>query len=415
MKNLFYGWRVVGAGGALQFLQSVLLNSAFGVYVAVLVEERGWSKTALSGAAALKSTEVALLGPILGWMVDRFGAKGPVRIGVILFGIGFMLLSRIDSLLEFYAAFVVIALGSSMFSNLLVSVAIIQWFEKHRTRALSALQFGGAIGGLFVFLVAWSIQTFGWRPTAMGSGILAILVGFPLASVIRSRPADMGLTVDGLPPAEKIEGKAEAPAGPAFTARQALRTSAFWLLSLGHGFSLLVVMAINVHAVTHMKEGLGYTLAQASLFFILVTLGQFFGVMLGWLVGEKFAKRNVAATCMLMHAVGMLLLTFAPGPFILAFGLLLHGVGWGLRGPFMQAIRADYFGRRSLGVILGLSTMITVIGHIFGPLMAGAFADWQGNYIAGFSVLAALAAVGSLFFYMAKPPPVPQAAMAQNR
>lgn len=410
MKNIFYGWRVVGAGGALQFLQSVLLNSAFGVYVAVLVEERGWSKTSLSAAAALKSTEVALLGPILGWLVDRFGAQGMVRIGVIFFGIGFMLLSRIDTLLGFYAAFVVIALGSSMFSNLLVSVAIIQWFEKHRTRALSALQFGGAIGGLFVFLVAWSIQLWGWRATAFGSGVISILLGWPLASMIRSRPADMGLTVDGLPPAPKVEGQAESPAGPAFTARQALRTSAFWLLSLGHGCSLLVVMAINVHAVTHMKEGLGYTLPQASMFFVLVTLGQFFGVMLGWLVGEKFAKRKVAATCMLMHAVGMLLVTYAPaGPVILAFGLLLHGVAWGLRGPFMQAIRADYFGRRSIGVILGLSTMITVIGNIVGPVLAGAFADWQGNYRAGFTVLALLAGVGSLFFYMAKPPPVPQA------
>ena len=201
--KIFYGWRIVVAGGALQFLQSLLLNQAFGVYLAVLVEERGWSKTALSGAAALKSTEVAMLGPVLGWMVDRFGSQGIVRAGIVTFGIGFMLLSQIDTLVGFYAAFVVVALGSSMFSNFLVSVAIIHWFEKRRARALSALQFGGAIGGLFVFLVAWSIQTFGWRATAFGSGVIAILVGWPLARVIRSRPEDHGETVDGLPPAPK--------------------------------------------------------------------------------------------------------------------------------------------------------------------------------------------------------------------
>ncbi len=409
MSKLFYGWRVVGAGGALQFLQSVLLNSAFGIYVAVLVEERGWSKTALSGVAALKSTEVALLGPVLGWLVDRFGSQGMVRLGVVLFGIGFMLLSQIDTLLGFYGAFLVIALGSSMFSNMLVSVAIIQWFEKHRTRALSALQFGGAIGGLFVFIVAWAMQMWGWRATALGSGAISIVLGWPLASMIRSRPSDVGETVDGLPPAPKVSGQADAPAsGPSFTARQALRTSTFWLLSLGHACSLLVVMAINVHAITHMKEGLGYSLAQASMLFVLVTLGQFFGVMLGWLIGEKFVKRKVAAACMLMHAGGMLLVTYAPGAVILAFALLLHGVAWGLRGPYMQAIRADYFGRRSIGVILGLSTMVTVIGNIVGPMLAGMFADWRGDYQAGFTVLAVLAAVGSLFFLMAKPPPAPE-------
>ncbi|OGA09043.1 MAG: hypothetical protein A2W68_00795 [Betaproteobacteria bacterium RIFCSPLOWO2_02_64_14] len=402
--KIFYGWRIVFAGGALQFLQSLLLNQAFGAYVAVLSEERGWSKTALSGAAALKSTETALLGPVLGWMVDRFGSQGIIRTGIVTFGVGFMLLSQIDTLAGFYAAFVVLALGASLCSNFPVSVAIIQWFEKRRARALSMVQFGSALGGIFVVLVAWSIESFGWRATAFGSGVIAILAGWPLARVIRSRPEDHGETVDGVPPAPRNSGHPEAPSRRGFTAREALRTGAFWLISLGHGFSLFVVSAVNVHAITHMKEGLGYSLAAASLVFALVTVGQFFGVMLGWVIGERFDKRLVAAACMLMHAAGLLMLTYATGPVILAISALVHGTAWGLRGPFMQAIRADYFGRRSIGMIIGLSSLITVFGQIGGPIIAGAFADWTGNYRAGFTLLAVLAGLGSLFFLLAKPP-----------
>ena len=403
--KIFYGWRIVVAGGALQFLQSLLLNQAFGAYLAVLVSERGWSKTALSGAAALKSTEAAVLGPVLGWAVDRFGAQGIIRAGIVTFGVGFMLLSRIDSLVEFYAAFVIVALGASMFSNFLVSVAIIQWFERQRARALSALQFGGALGGIFVVAVAWSIQTFGWRTTAFASGVIAIVIGWPLARAIRRRPEDVGETIDGLPPTPRDALQVDtAPAARAFTAREALRTSAFWLISLGHCFSLLVVTAVNVHAITHVKEGLGYSLAQASLVFTLVTVGQFFGVMLGWVIGEKFEKRLVAAGCMLMHAAGMLMLTYALVPVVLAVGALVHGTAWGLRGPFMQAIRADYFGRRSIGMIMGLSAMVTVFGQIGGPVIAGAFADVTGDYRMGFTILASLAAIGSLFFYFARKP-----------
>ncbi|MCC7080292.1 MAG: MFS transporter [Burkholderiales bacterium] len=402
--KIFYGWRIVGAGGALQFLQSMLLNQAFGAYLAVLVDERGWSKTALAGAAALKSTETAVLGPVLGWMVDRFGAQGIVRIGIVLFGIGFMLLSRIETLIGFYGAFVVIALGAGLCSNFPVSVAIIQWFERYRARALSASQFGSALGGIFVFAVAWSIQYHGWRVTAFVSGLIAIVIGFPLARVIRSRPEDVGETVDGSPPATR--GAEHAPITPsrAFSAREALRTRAFWLISLGHGFALFAVTAVNVHAITHVKEGLGYSLAQASLVITLVTVGQFIGVVSGWVLGDRFEKRLVAAACMLMHAAGLLMLTYAAGPIILALSALVHGTAWGLRGPFMQAIRADYFGRRAIGMIIGLSSLITVIGQIGGPIVAGLFADWTGNYRVGFTLLAALSGLGSVFFIMAKRP-----------
>jgi MFS family permease len=401
--KIFHGWRIVIAGGALQFLQSLLLNQAFGVYLAVLVEDRGWSKTAVAGAAALKSTEAAVLGPALGWAVDRFGTQGIVRIGILTFGAGFMLLSWIDTLLGFYAAFVVVALGASMFANPVVAVAIIHWFEQSRARALSALQFGSAVGGLFVFLIAASIQAYGWRATAFASGVIAIVVGLPLVRVVRSRP-DHHEAADDLPPAPKATGPAPARVRQSFSAGEALRTSAFWLIGLGHAFSLFVVTAFNVHAIAHIKEGLGYSLGLATLVFTLVTVGQFGGVILGWVIGDRFVKRKVAAACMLMHAAGLLMLTYATGPVVLVVAALVHGVAWGLRGPFMAAIRADYFGRSSIGMIIGLSSTILLVGQIGGPILAGAFADWTGDYRLGFTILAVLSGLGSLFFLMARRP-----------
>lgn len=408
--KIFYGWRMVAAGSGIQFLQAGLLHQAFGAYFALLTAEFGWSKTALSGAAALQPMEAAVLGPALGWIIDRFGPQGMIRIGVVTFGIGFMLLSQIESLVGFYGAFLVIALGASLCGFFPINVAIIHWFEKFRARALSALSLGLAFGGVCVPLVAWAMQTWGWRATAFGSGLLAIVVGWPLARLFRRRPEDVGETIDGLPPAVAQAGEQEASGPREFTTREALRTSAFWLLSLGHAFSLLVVYAVSVHAITHMKEGLGYTLAQASLIITLMTASQVCGVLLGWWIGDKYEKRLLAAGCMLMHGAGLLMLTYATGTGMLVAFALLHGGAWGLRGPFMQAIRADYFGRRSIGMILGLSALIIVIGQIGGPIVAGIFADMTGNYRMGFTVLAILAILGSLFFLLAKRPVLTAAA-----
>ncbi|OAI53847.1 hypothetical protein AYO46_00400 [Betaproteobacteria bacterium SCGC AG-212-J23] len=411
MKKIFHGWYMVGAGSGLQFLQAGLMTQAFGAYVAVLQEERGWSKTALSGAAALQQMEVAILGPILGWMIDRFGPQIWIRIGVVVFGIGLMLLSFTDTLLTFYGAFIVIALGSSLCGFFPVNVALINWFERWRARALSSMSIGLALGGISLPMLAWSMGAFGWRATAFGSGVVMIVVGLPLAFVMRRRPEDYGETVDGIPPAPPKEGVSSTPGATRdFTAREALRTPAFWLLSLGHGFALLVVHAVSVHSITHMNQGLGYSLAQASLVYTVLTLSQLGGVFIGWLIGDRYDKRLISAACMLTHMTALLLLTYAANvAMVLAFAVL-HGAAWGLRGPFMQALRADYFGRSAIGMILGLSFMIIVIGQIGGPMIAGIMADLTGNYRAGFTILALLAGLGSLFFVLAKRPRLPAAA-----
>ena len=404
--KIFYGWRIVAAAAGIQCLQSGLLHQAFGAYVAVLSEELGWSKTALAGAAAVQSLESAVLGPLLGWIIDRSGAQRMIVFGIIVFGLGFIALSQIDTLAGFYGAIVMIAVGASFSGYFPLTVAVVQWFEQQRARALSAMGFGLAFGGLAVPAVAWAMQSFGWRAAAFGSGVLLIVVGLPLSRVIKSRPEDHGETVDGLPPPPPpITGmQPVAGAQREFTAREAIRTAAFWLLALGHGMSLLVVTAVSVHAITHMKESLGYSLAQASLVITLMTVGQVCGVLLGYTIGDRFEKRYVAAICMLMHAAGMLMLTYAQGlPMLIAFAML-HGVAWGLRGPFMQAIRADYFGRTSIGMIMGLSGIIIALGQIGGPLVAGALADFTGNYRLGFTLLAILAGLGSLLFFFARRP-----------
>lgn len=401
---MYYGWRIVAAAAGLQFVYAALLLQGFGAYIAVLADEYGWSKTALAGGAAIQSIEGAVIGPLLGWMVDRIGPRRVARLGVVLFAAGFAAFSRIDTLAGFYAAVGLIAIGASLCGYFPLSVALMHFFERRRARALATMGLGMAAGGLAVPLVGWAMERYGWRDTALVSAAVIAVVGWPLASMLRGSPAEVGETIDGLPPAPPAEAGAAEDLGPDYTAREALRTRAFWLLGVGHGMALLVVAAVNVHAITHMKQSLGYTLAEASLVITMLTVAQALGMVIGAAVGDRWEKRVVAAGCMLAHAGGLLLLTFASNAAMLAAFALLHGGAWGLRGPFMQALRADYFGLRAIGMILGLSAAIIAVGQVAGPLIAGAMADATGTYRSGFVLLAVLAGSGSVLFLLARKP-----------
>ena len=409
--KIFYGWRMVGAACGIQFLLAAFLTQALGLYIAVLSDEMGWSKTTLSGAAALQSVEAAIIGPVLGWIMDRVGPQKMIRLGMVIFSAGLLMLSQVNAVATFYTSAILMAIGASLSGYFPLSVALVQWFEKFRARALSIMSLGLALGGLVVPLMAWSIQTWGWRYTAGGTGLLVLLFGLPMAGMILRRPEDHGEHVDGIDPALKAAEPGDVPAVPQveFTAAEAIRTRAFWMLAIGHGLALLVVSAVNVHAITHMKEGLGYSVATASWVILIMTFAQLVGILMGATLGDMFDKRKVAAMCMLAHALGMLCLTFANDmAMLMAFGVF-HGVAWGLRGPFMQAIRADYFGRNAIGLILGLSAAIIAVGQIAGPMVAGVLADLTGDYQWGFSLLALLSGLGSLCFILATKPVKPVA------
>jgi MFS family permease len=348
---------------------------------------------------------------VLGWMVDRLGARKMVHAGVLLMALGFLCFGQVETLAGFYGAVLVLVVGGSLCGYFPFSVTIVHWFQRRRARALSLMSLGLALGGISAPAVGWAMQTFGWQHMATASGAIFLAGGLALARIVRRNPAEIGETMDGLPPApENARSTADFSEAPGFTPGQALRTRAFWLLGFGHALALLVVTAVNVHAISHMKEDLGLSLAQAGFVITLMTLSQAGGVLLGAAIGDRWNKRHVAAGCMLAHMAGLLMLTYAVHPLMLGAFAVLHGVAWGLRGPFMQALRADYFGLHSIGMILGLSAILVSLGQVAGPLIAGLFADARGDYRAGFTVLALLAGSGSVLFLLArKPEPVPQA------
>ena len=112
--KIFYGWKMVAAAAGMQFLASLFLFQALGAYASLIIEEKGWSKTSVSGAISLQSMEGVFLGPVMGVFLDKFGSKQILRIGVIIMGIGFMVLSQIETIQSFSVAVLILAVGTSL-------------------------------------------------------------------------------------------------------------------------------------------------------------------------------------------------------------------------------------------------------------------------------------------------------------
>ena len=252
--HVFYGWWIVLATGGIHLLSSVLWMQSYGAYVVLLQEEFGWSKTLIAGAFALTRIESGVLGPLQGWMVDRFGPRIVLQVGTVMYGVGFMLFSTVETVFGFYMTFALIAVGSSLGGFATIMVSVVSWFSRHRAKAIALSQLGFSIGGLCVPLVVIALESFGWRGTAMISGVLVLILGLPLAQVVRHRPEPYGEVADGIAPDEAVEaGVPAAKRKPEreFTARQAMRTSAFWLISRAR---VCTVGGINDDGASHLAS-----------------------------------------------------------------------------------------------------------------------------------------------------------------
>ena len=401
-RNLFAGWWVLGAAVAVQVLPASFLMHSYSAYAVVMQPEFGWSITVFATAFAAQQLIFGLLGPFQGWLLLRVGSQQLIRVGLVIFALGLALLSQVRDLPLFYLALLITSCGGSLAGFLTLNAAVVNWFIRHRSLALAMIQIGVSVGGLIAPAIAWSLTTQGWRFTALASAVLALLVGLPLAMLIRDRPEDLGLVPDGTP----VAAKRPTPVEVEFDAREALRTRAFWLLSLGQMLSLIVVAAVLAHLVLYLSEEANFTLALAATMVMVITASTIAGQLASGFLGDSLSlsKRTIATLAMFGHAGALLMLAYAATlPWVVAFAVV-HGLSSGLRGPALEALRADYFGRRSFAQVLGFASPLITIGAIAGPLIVGFFADSLGSFKPGFAVVAGLALLGSVFFMLAQPP-----------
>ena len=401
--RIFYGWYIVIAATGIQWLAAMTWMHSYGAYTTLLRDEFGWSMTTLSWAFALTRMESGLLGPIQGYWVDRYGPRRILTIGTLIFGIGFFVFAMVDSIPTFFFAFILIALGSSLGGWATLMVSIVNWFDKHRSMAVAWSQIGFSLGGLSVPLVTAGLVTFGWRTMAVVSGVGILIIAGLLVQIVRHRPDEKGEVPDGIPKQETADGKPH-PEPLSMTWAQARREPSFWLVSGGHAFSLLTVSSLLMHLIPHLTTSMNYSLVNAAFVFGCMTATQLVGLFLGGYLGDRFDKRILCVVCMFGHFIGLLAVTYATNVAWLVLFVLAHGLGWGIRGPLMVALRADYFGPKSFGTIMGFSSLIVMIGMTTGPIFCGWLFDLDGNYQRAFTIMAFASLLGSICFWAARPP-----------
>jgi sugar phosphate permease len=414
-KQIFYGWVIVAGGFVNQVFNSGLGFQGFGTFIVPLEQEFGWSKTALSAARSFMQIENGLMGPVEGVVVDRFGPRVIMGIGMFIFGLGLFLLGFIHSLWSYYVVFVIMALGTSLGGFLVMSVSINNWFRRKRTLAMSLAQTGLGFGGIIVIpLLIWAQGEFGWRIAAMGAGVSVWAIGLPASLLMRHTPERYGALPDGDPPAPPeqqasvaTETRAKGGGDIDFTLREAIRTPAFWLIGIGHGLSIMVITAVAVHQFAHMEQGVHIARSSAAVVVIVLSAMNIVGRLVGGVLGDRYDKRYMAAIGMAGAAAALFILAIANSlAQTMAFGVI-YGFFWGIRGPMMNSIRGEYFGRASFGKIAGTSSLITMPFSMFGPIFTGFMADTQGDYIMGFIILSVVSALGSILFLLTRPPSLP--------
>lgn len=403
----YYGWVILACLCCAGFARQGPAVATLSIFVEPLTQEFGWSRTALSGAVSLGGLLAALVSPLIGPMLDRRGSRLVLCLAVLVNSAALLLLSLTPSLLVFYLLFCIARMNWAGPFDLGIYGALNNWFLARRTLASSIATFAQVLGLVALPLIAqFAISHDGWRAGWVALGMVTLIVGFvPVWLFLARRPEDLGLQPDSAAPAVPQPGATAAPppAEPAFSRRQAMRTSAFWLLMLYTVTVYPVQAGVSLHQAAHLVQR-GLDPVTAALIVSSFSFMSMLATIACGFLPRRWPIRFPLALTGLLAAAGTLLM---PGIVSAADGYLAAGLfGFGIGGvlTLLPVAWADYFGRANYGAIRGIALSVQVLAQATGPLLSGVLYDWTGNYTASLHCFAALSVLSILAALAARQP-----------
>ena len=409
---MFYGWILVGTALLANGMSSGPVWSGVGVWIKALELHFGWSRAQLTGAFSMAQLEGSIIGPLMGYLIDRLGPRRMVLIGFIITGLGFLLFSRTNSIVIFYLSYGMIMLGTAAGTWLPFMSVVNRWFVRRRGMAMAIAAEGSPLGGLvLVPILAWAITpgSHGWSVTSLWIGVVFLCVAWPISQLVRVSPEDYGLRPDGDPPdsatRQTFRSVRAAPSSDKlqFTGRQAIRTLPFWLITFGHAFSSILFATLTVHLVPMLTDK-GLSLQQAANMFSVVMGVAAVFQLIGGYAGDRLPKNAVIAFFGFIQAGGFLMAVMVDSiPTALLFAATF-GAGFGGRNPLTTAIRGDYFGEKAFATITGISSAPMYALMLAAPLFAAFMFDATKSYTVSFLIIGGFGVMSGVLFLLAKKP-----------
>ena len=414
-RGMFYGWWIVIAGGLGMSITAGINFHGFGNFIIPLTNEFGWNRTTISGLFSLARMESGLLGPLEGWLVDRVGPRRLMIVGIPLMGVGYILMSRVNSLAAFFFVYIfAITLGNSLGMSTPMAASVANWFNRKRGLAFGIMWSGVGLGGFFVPAVGWLIAAYNWRIASIVIGVFIIVMGIPIAALMRHRPEPYGYMPDGEEPdtddeTGEVRRRQQPDLSQDFTAKEALMTSSFWYLTLSIAARSLVSGGVGLHLVPYFVD-LGasdvFAATLAGAVGVLSIPGRF-GLSA---VSDYLNRRYVMAVSLFLMTIAIVFMARATSVTQVLPFLVLYAAAQGGISVIPQSLIAEYFGRRAYATIQGFRGTIQMIGIIIGPLVSGYVFDTTGSYEWAFMGFGAASLVSLGLVLLMRPPKRPHRA-----
>ncbi len=382
------GWLIVAS---LFFTLFLVFGSGYdtgGLFFPQLLKYFGWSRAKLSILTGLLALSSGLVGPLIGWMLDRVEARVVMVVGAAVAGAAFLMASQSNSYHPMAAAYLVLGIGIAGATLLPCSMVIANWFGASPRRGLAmGITFAGtSLGGAGMTMVGnYAIAWGSWRTGYIALALPMFVIVIPLVIVmIRTRP----------PEAARATVLQAADALPGLEVGEALRTRSFWMLTLASFLFACVASGAGLHLITYLM-GLGYTATFAASMMSLVYVGTSCGKLVMGLFADRVSARIALAVNFVIAAFGFVLIFGAAHigilvPFVIVFGFTL-----GAPLVLLPLLTADSLGLKRFGAIGGVSGLFNTLGAVVGPIATGRIFDLMGSYSMAFQIFFVMNLVGA--------------------